>query len=515
MPQLVLTIFVIYFALTTSTIAQHSMQFSSIQIKPVDIHSEHSNCIQNYLKPHLGKDLDNSDLQLFRQNINSNCFYQQGFINSGIIYPDQIFDKNSLIVELIEGEIESLAINDNQSLNSIWFNHQLAPAFEKPFQINHLRQSLLLMENHPLIKKIDAKLTPGHILGQGELTLKVVENLPYKIQFELNNTIASPSVGLAFFNLKMQHYSLTGGGDELKIDSSYSQGLKKLGLKYRYPLNHKSWLAIDMLSGHSEIIESPFKRLEISNQTDRFSVAFEYDLQRTLLQSWQISAGFTYERSESKLLGENFSFSPGVKNGKTQLSILDLGFHWSRQIINDRQVDQIWTLDNHWQIGVPIFSATKNNDDPDSRFLKWLIQAQWRKRLSQDGKYQLLTRLNAQWANTALLPLEVYSAGGLNSVRGYRQSQFSRDIGWSASINVPILIKSGWELTPFVDFGQAWNQDYQQRAKLLSVGLSLQWQLNKDWHFYSHYAKRLSETRSQGNSLQDKGLGFQLQYRVM
>jgi len=450
-----------------------------------------------------------------RQNINSNCFYQQGFINSGIIYPDQSFEQNVLAVELIEGAINSLTINDNQALNSTWFNHQLTPAFEKPFQINHLRQSLLLMERHPLIKKIDAKLTPGHILGQGELALKVVENLPYKIQFELNNTMASPSVGLAFFNLKMQHYSLTGRGDELNIDSSYSQGLKKLGLKYRYPLNHKSWLTMDMLSGHSEIVESPFDRLEISNQTDRFSVAFEYDLQRTLLQSWQIFAGFTYERSESKLLGENFSFSPGVKNGKTQLSILDLGFRWSRQIINVRQVDQIWSLDSHWQIGIPILSATKNDEDPDSRFLKWLLQAQWRKRLSQDGKYQLLTRFNAQWANTALLPLEVYSAGGLNSVRGYRQSQFSRDIGWSASINVPILIKPGWELTPFVDFGQAWNQDYQQRAKLLSVGLSLQWQLNKDWHFYSHYAKRLSETRAQGNSLQDKGLGFQLQYRFM
>lgn len=503
--------------------AQPSITIQAMQIEPEPTSKNFSTCIQQWLTPLLHQPLNNSGLQLARQNINQSCFYEKGYINSGIIYPDQDFTQHRLQVKVIAGEINQLDISGQQALSSQWYQQQLQPALQQPFQLDHLRESLLLLERHPAIKKVDAKLNPGAMLGQGELDLKITEQRPYQIQFELNNTQASPSVGEAFFNLKANHYSLTGNGDQLGIESSYSQGLKKIALSYRYPINYRSALSINILSGHSEIIEAPFDRLEITNQSDHASIAYEYDLERSLNQTWQLFAGFTFETSESKLLGKNFSFSPGIQNGKSRLSILDLGFRWNRQVLKDRGVDQIWSIENHWQIGVPILSATKtsnnssaaNDDDPDSRFLKVLLQGQWRKKLSRDGKYQLLTRFNAQWSNSPLLPLEVYSMGGINSVRGYRQSQFSRDIGWSVSINLPILIQPRWELTPFIDLGQAWNQDYKNRAKLTSVGVALEWQLNQDWQLYGHYAKRLSETRSQGSSLQDKGFGLQLKYRFM
>ncbi|WP_338421896.1 ShlB/FhaC/HecB family hemolysin secretion/activation protein, partial [Nostoc flagelliforme] len=73
----------------------------------------------------------------------------------------------------------------------------------------------------------------------------------------------------------------------------------------------------------------------------------------------------------------------------------------------------------HFSLGLGAFDATINQEAPDSRFFSWQGQAQWARLLARDTL--MLLHLNTQLATTTLLPLEQFGAGGVDSVRGYRQ----------------------------------------------------------------------------------------------
>jgi hemolysin activation/secretion protein len=464
------------------------------------------------LKLLLGNDIDNSTLQLARQRINSNCFYKHGYINSGIVYPDQSFSNHKLLVEVIEGHIEQLSIQGNSFIPEALYRDYLREGSTPPLQINALRESILLLEQHPLVDKIDAQLMPGKILGQGLLNVAITETKPYFFKTEVNNIQRNPGVGEVFVNLLATHYSITGHGDELILALSLAEGLNELLVNYRFPLSAVSQLTMGIASARSTVVEEPFDRLDIYHSVDRIEVGYNYLPIRAINERLQLHGIFRMERSHSSLLGRDFSFSPGVQEGRTRLSIIEMGVLWSNQISLDRYIDQAWIVDSRIQIGLPIFSATDNEHAPDGQFFLWRFQGQWRKRLSNNGQYQLLLRANAQWSDDTLLPMEVFSFGGVNSVRGYRQSQFPRDMGWSASVNLPIRIDANVEVTPFFDMGQAWNHVGLETKKLMSLGVAVDWHPSKDFLVNVFFALPLIEKNRQGNTLQDQGIGLRLQY---
>ena len=483
-----------------------------VSAKPFNGQEKYSNCLHQHLKSLLGKSLDNSRLQLVRQRINSECFYHQGFINSGIIYPDQSFDDHKILINVIEGRVEKLDIRGNALIPKALYRDYLNEGLQAPLQIQSLRESILLLEQHPVVDKIDAQLVPGKLLGQGLLDISITEKRPFIVKAEINNVQRNPGVGEAFLNVQATHYSITGHGDELSLALSFAKGLDELIANYLYPLTATSQLNLGIASVRSTVVEKPFDRLDIQHAVDRIEIGYSYLPVRTLNERLQLQAMFRLERSHSRLLGRDFSFSPGVQEGKTRLSIIEMGVLWSNQKTLGRYIDQAWAVDSRIQVGLPIFAATNNEYAPDGQFFLWRIQGQWRKRLSDDGRYQLLLRGNAQWSDDALLPMEVFSFGGVNSVRGYRQSQFPRDMGWSASINVPFRIDADIEVSPFFDMGQAWNHIDIKTKRLMSLGMAIDWHPSKDFLINAFVAFPLTEKNRQGNTLQDQGIGLRLQY---
>ena len=49
-----------------------------------------------------------------------------------------------------------------------------------------------------------------------------------------------------------------------------------------------------------------------------------------------------------------------------------------------------------------------------------------------------ILRLEGQWADRELIPMEKFELGGANSVRGYRENQIISDSGFFASIDVKV-----------------------------------------------------------------------------
>jgi hemolysin activation/secretion protein len=118
------------------------------------------------------------------------------------------------------------------------------------------------------------------------------------------------------------------------------------------------------------------------------------------------------------------------------------------------------------------------------------------------------------------VPLEQFSLGGLQSVRGYRQDLLLTDNGAFASVEVrlPVLRVSDWnavlQVAPFVDVGTTWNagRASPERNSLASVGLGLVWQQSDRVTARLDYGIPLVSVSSTNRTWQENGIYFSVFY---
>jgi hemolysin activation/secretion protein len=117
------------------------------------------------------------------------------------------------------------------------------------------------------------------------------------------------------------------------------------------------------------------------------------------------------------------------------------------------------------------------------------------------------------------LSLERFSLGGVHTVRGYRQNQVVTDNGVTGSIELRVPVTRNPEtlqLTPFFEIGGGWNNrtENPDPQVLASLGLGIQWRINPRLDFQFDYGIPLISVKDEGNTLQDKGFTFSIQYQL-
>ncbi len=72
-----------------------------------------------------------------------------------------------------------------------------------------------------------------------------------------------------------------------------------------------------------------------------------------------------------------------------------------------------------------------------------------------NDRVQLYGQLNAQWSPGNLDASEKFNVGGPYGVRAYAPGSGNGDLGWQASLELRYALHPGWQLSAFVDQGQA------------------------------------------------------------
>ena len=226
-----------------------------------------------------------------------------------------------------------------------------------------------------------------------------------------------------------------------------------------------------------------------------------------------------YLHNETFLLGEPFSFSLGAEDGESKVTALRLSQEWTY-----RTQTQVFAIRSRFSLGIDALDATINESGiPDGRFLSWLGQFQWARRLKL-WDTQMIFRTDLQLADDPLLPLEQIAIGGRYSVRGYRENQMVRDNGLISSLEfrIPLIRDKSWadivQLAPFVDFGRAWNKDIStpEPKDISSAGLGLRWEvtlplrLQLKPQFEIYWGVPFRDIETSGGDLQDHGIHIQL-----
>jgi hemolysin activation/secretion protein len=442
-------------------------------------------------------------------------YINKGYINSGVVIPDQQVVDGVIVLRVIEGRLSEMEIDGIKYFSTGYIERRLENASLPPLNVNILRETLQILQQDSQIKRINAELSPGVVPGDSILRIMIEEEKPYKVSINFNNN-QSPSVGSYRGDIMLSYANLFGVGDKIRGDFGITEGTDDISFNYSIPVTSRdTTLAAHYQKSESTVIDEEFELLEIQSETESYGLTISRPFFRTTFEEFVLSLTGEVRRNATFLLGRPFSFTD-IDDNVTHLSVLRFSQEWIH-----RSSTQVFALSSNFSLGINAFNATISDTGADGEFFLWIGQCLWMQKWS-DSDVQTLFNINTQLADDSLLPMEMFPIGGMNSVRGYRENQLVRDNGVVSSfeLRLPVVRNKQREVivqfVPFADFGWSWNtkKETPNPKSIQSIGAGIRWRIFKNMHFSIYAGYPLREIENSGDDLQDEGIHFQLNWKV-
>lgn len=420
----------------------------------------------------------------------TNYYVEHGYISSAAFIPPQEFTNGIVTIQIIEGTLEVIEIEGLSYLKESYISLRLPP-LGKPLQIDSLNESLAQLREDPLIDELKATLSQRGT-RQNILKLEIGENKPFKTQFSLNNSY-SPSISTLGGSANA-NYHLLGLGDMVNFEHTRTEGLTRYKGGYSLPVNkYGGKIGFNYTNANSEIVEAPISLLDIQADFEAYQISLRQPI--VLSKASELAMGIEIELIQSEtFVRDDFSFAfvDGLPDGQSQITALRLAQEYFH-----RGSKSSIAVRSQFNIGLDLFDSTVTEIGRDGLFWSWQGQAQWLQKLDN---LLLVSSLNLQLTDDKLLPIEQFSLGGFNSVRGYRRNLSIGDNGVTANVELQIPLFDGQigaiKLIPFVDGGTIWNNSAAviESDTLFSTGLGLSYELANTFEARIDYAIPLVET---------------------
>jgi hemolysin activation/secretion protein len=482
--------------------------------------------IDSVASPYVGQKVSTEDLEALRQRL-SLLYFDKGYVNSGVVLPDQDITDNTVRFREVRGQLTSIQLSGNKLLRDRYILNRIEKPERGLLEINALQTNLQLLEQDPIIDRINAQLLPGSKPGEGVLRMEVAEVRPWHFVTRADNH-RSPGVGGEQLSLLVKHRSLSGVGDEATILGSFSDGYADGYASYSRPITRLGTrVEFYGSTSDSDIVEAPFDKIDITSNTGTYGLKFTATSYRSLTTKLNSFLGGEVKHNENFLLGEPFSFTYGERDGKTDVTVIYAGLEfakrWQRTVMAARGtvrrgIYRAGATQNRKAFGVP-------NVGPDGQFTSFQFEGQFVQNLERPGS-ALIGRVSAQVAWRPLLAMEKLPIGGANSVRGYRENLLVRDNGIVASIeyqrrlfdtdsSVRAFDPRRLRLALFADYGESWNDSWlfdtnSDKEEIASVGFGLLWNPSASVSATLFWGHALRDVGTGDDTLQDNGihLGF-------
>ena len=442
-------------------------------------------------------------------------YTDSGYVSSGAYIPPQELGDGTVEIAVLEGELAEINVSGTKHLSDNYILSRIEAAATKPVKVDDLLSALQLLRSDPLIDNVSAELSAGIEPGTSLLDITIQEADVFNISTSLNNS-RSPSIGSNQRAIGLNHGNLFGFGDRFNLEYANTDGSDGINFSYAVPLNAKNGtIRAAYSNSFNDVVEEPFTPLDIESESHYYELNFRQPI--ILQPDRELALGMSLTRTNSQTLfgNERLPLSRGAEaDGETKISAIRLF-----QEFTTRNSEQVLAFRSLFNIGVDAFDPTINDGDvPDSTFLSWQGQSQWVRRLDED--FLLLLRGNIQLSGGSLVPIEQFRLGGVDSVRGYRQDLSLGDNGLfaSAELRIPVLrfrqIDGLVQITPFFDIGTVWNSgDLEiQNSTLPAVGIGLNFSTGTNFNARLDWGIPLTDVDTEGDSLQEDGIHFSLDY---
>lgn len=445
-----------------------------------------------------------ADIQKIVQAIND-LYLSRGYIASGAFFPPQDISQGTIRIQVVEGKLEKLEITGLQRLKTSYVSDRLLLANQPPLNLHRLQEALQLLQLDPLFQSVKAELKAGTAPELRILAVEIREAPALTVAVGYDN-YQSPSIGIEQGTASLEQINLLGFGDRFWFEYNLTEGLDKYYLDYSFPVNpHNGSIRLHYEAGNSTVTQEPFSELDLSGEYQKASLTWREPIVQNLQTdlSWFVS--FDWQQSQTFLLGQPFSFMPGISDGLSTISAVRLGTEWV-----SRSPERVFALRSQFSLGLDLFNATRNDSGRDGSFFSWQAQFQYLEKLTDNILFS--TQLSGQFSPDSLLSLEQFQIGGIYSVRGYDYNFLQGDSGLAGTIELRLTLFDNesygrMEVYPFFDFGAVWdNQSNLSSDLFTSTGFGLLWQRDPI-RLRLDYAFPLTETQ------QEQNLYFSIQLR--
>ena len=386
-------------------------ELKAINFTDSDVFSDDE--LATFTKNYVGRDVTFSELQRLVADLNAE-YYERGFITAQAVIPAQKLKSGILEVNLIEGHVGKINLQGNEATKRSYIVDRIGQAPGDLFELKPLQDSLLYF-NKTNDVQLTSELQPGEKFGETDISVEAYEPRTFVIELFGDNT-GSSSTGEERGGINVDHKSLFGYRDSLRISATASRGSKEKSISYSVPINTQGGrLAFYYYDSEIDIIHGTLSNLNVGGG----STLRQYDFSQPIFvdEHWKIDGliqvqdrhSFTdvdYEKIiSSEILNPSFGFNV-EKEDESGIWFTSINFHRFRAKSGQHAY----------------YSKTR------------LALARTQALTDQFSGY---FNFSGQYTNDNLLPSsEQFQIGGSASVRGYPEGQLIGDKGYYVNAEV-------------------------------------------------------------------------------
>ncbi len=453
--------------------------------------------VEKIIYPHLGPSRTADDVELARAALEK-AYQDKGYKTVSVIIPAQQVQGGVVVLRVVEGKVGRLRVR-GAKYNEPDAIKAGAPSLAegKVPDFDAVQKDLVALQSAD--RQVTPVMKPGVEPGTVDVDLEVKDEFPLQGSLELNNRYnrntnplrlngaihydnlwqAGHSIGFSF---QSEVNPRTGTSTPLNRDSRHQAGTGKIipddtqvySAHYIVPKVGADWLSL-MVSGTKQSSLNVGSGINVLGDgvIAGMRLIASPAPKGTYFQS--ISAGFDYKRFDNDLTINQvavdtppityFPFTTdynGTKlwaDGSTTQGVF--GVTWHLRGLGDDETQ---------------FEA--NRAGASGGFIHFRTDFSHTQKLPED--FELFGRVQSQISPQPLVPNEQFGVGGLNTVRGYLESEALGDLGvaGSAELRTPSFTLGGtldeWRLYTFADWAGALVNEaaagQRSRYELASVG---------------------------------------------
>ena len=370
----------------------------------------------------------------------------------------------TLTVAVDEGRFGHFTIKFNKEEDGRWFSkRQIERRFEslkegETFDYSRLRSILFDVNSHPDLiidtkidvrKPIEGEGEKRRIVRYADLNLNVRESFPLHMLFEMNN-FGVEDVDVWQMALTAQYLNLTKHDDVLTISPAMSLNGALLSAAASYMLPHYWWRggATTVYGGWSFVdIDDIVPQLDLEGNGWFAGLQHTENLINNDNHLLALSLGLLWRN-----ISDHYTaMAEDLKERSAHILPLSLALSYTGKrpdALGGRNFATVQGLYNLFNGGDALSDVWN-----DAECNYWLIRAQLARLQSLFGvfdseseqmlhNWQLFLKVEGQYTNQNLIPVEKLMLGGYNCLRGYRTRGFVGDYGIYGTVELrsPLLI---------------------------------------------------------------------------
>jgi len=445
--------------------------------------------IATIVGPYQNRVVNDAELETVRVAL-TRLYIDKGYINSGVILPDQQATGGVVVFQAIEGKLTRVQVGGKTHLSPHYVTARIGAHVADPLNVMDVQYALRYLQQDPNVARLDARLGPGDGLGQAVAQVNIEDQPRFSAAIGADN-FQSSSIGAEQGRVSVGARDLTGYGDEFNGTVSHSRGNTLGSGVLSVPVSaHNASAQAYYSRGDAVIIQQPFEALNIKETVRTYGISLTEPIVDRIDNRFAFFLGAESDRAATELLGTGFSFSPGAQNGVSAVAAIFGGLDWlirGSTSVTDLRLTYRHGID---ALGATIKKRGSNdelfNPNPtgaDGRFGLEQLQFIYIERLNGfsvfsglNDRAQLIVRASGQLTQQPLLSLEKFSVGGVDTVRGFPQNLFVRDNGAAATLELQMPVP-GYRpeprlldlvVAPFVDYGRSWDKANEDQANPLN-----------------------------------------------